>query len=263
MDTNYPAGTPRIGYPVEIQALWIASLTIIREKFGVKLFEATEAAARKSLLTLYPQDNGKGLLDNLRAHSSHFEQAKTALRDDAIRPNQLLAITLGAIDKKSDIAKSIVETTERLLIPGGIRSLDDREVITPQPVWHHDRLLNDPSRPYWGHYTGDEDTRRKPAYHNGTAWGWQFPLWCEANAMISGAKGTEAAEKGRRDSLAILASAAALLETGVLGQTAEIMDGDAPHTARGCLAHAWSISELQRVLEQLIAQSSELTSSAE
>ncbi len=263
MDTNYPAGTPRIGYPVEIQALWIASLTIIREKFGVKLFEATEAAARKSLLTLYPQDNGKGLLDNLRAHSSHFEQAKTALRDDAIRPNQLLAITLGAIDKKSDIAKSIVETTERLLIPGGIRSLDDREVITPQPVWHHDRLLNDPSRPYWGHYTGDEDTRRKPAYHNGTAWGWQFPLWCEANAMISGAKGTEAAEKGRRDSLAILASAAALLETGVLGQTAEIMDGDAPHTARGCLAQAWSISELQRVLEQLIAQSSELTSSAE
>ena len=26
MDTNYPAGTPREGYPVEIQALWVRCL---------------------------------------------------------------------------------------------------------------------------------------------------------------------------------------------------------------------------------------------
>ena len=29
MDTNYPAGTPREGYPVEIQALWYAALKFL------------------------------------------------------------------------------------------------------------------------------------------------------------------------------------------------------------------------------------------
>ena len=29
MDTNYPAGTPREGYPVEIQALWIELLGLL------------------------------------------------------------------------------------------------------------------------------------------------------------------------------------------------------------------------------------------
>ena len=35
--------------------------------------------------------------------------------------------------------------------------------------------LNNPREPYWGHYQGDEDTQRKPAYHNGTAWPWVLP----------------------------------------------------------------------------------------
>ena len=29
MDTNYPAGTPREGYPVEIQVFWINALNIL------------------------------------------------------------------------------------------------------------------------------------------------------------------------------------------------------------------------------------------
>ena len=40
--------------------------------------------------------------------------------------------------------------------------------------------LNDPRHPYWGRYEGVEDTRRKPAYHNGTAWCWLLPLFAEA-----------------------------------------------------------------------------------
>ena len=43
-------------------------------------------------------------------------------------------------------------------------------------------LLNNPVEPYWPRYEGDEDTRRKPAYHNGTAWTWTFPTFCEALA---------------------------------------------------------------------------------
>ncbi|MBR0056324.1 MAG: hypothetical protein IJP66_03255, partial [Kiritimatiellae bacterium] len=139
---------------------------------------------------------------------------------------------------------AVVEATALLLVPGAIRSLDDAPVQVPQPVWRDDTLLNDPSRPYWGHYEGDEDTRRKPAYHNGTAWGWLFPSWCEASAATSG--DTAAAR-------AILASTASALSDGSLGQLPEICEGDAPHAQRGCLAQAWSLSELLRVWKILNA----------
>lgn len=242
MDTNYPAGTPRVGYPVEIQALWIAALTIVRTRLNTEDFVEVENRARASLLQYYVQPDG-WLADSLRTPSLSYAPAASAIPEDALRPNQLLAVTLGAVDTGGVVARAIVKATESLLIPGGIRSLADRPVAVEQPVWRDGVLLNDPFNPYWGHYLGDEDTRRKPAYHNGTAWGWQFPLWCEAFARVF--KDIPAARS-------ILASAATLLETGSLGQLPEIMDGDTPHTQRGCLAQAWSISELERVNHLLI-----------
>lgn len=247
MDTNYPAGTPRIGYPVEIEALWISALSIARDLLGIEDFKEIERRARASLTSLYPTHDG-WLADSLRSPTGGFVGAKEAIPEDALRPNQLLAVTLGAMDLSTaegkKITDAVVRETESLLVPGGIRSLGDRPVTITQPVWHNGNLLNDPQNPYWGHYTGDEDTRRKPAYHNGTAWGWQFPLWCEAYAMTRGSEATDAA-------MAILASSAVLLETGCLGQLPEIMDGDAPHTQRGCPAQAWSISEVLRVWKSL------------
>ena len=171
--------------------------------------------------------------------------AAASIPEDALRPNQLLAVTLGALPPDSETAQAIVDATALLLVPGSIRSLDDAPVKVPQPVWRDGSLLNDPERPYWGHYEGDEDTRRKPAYHNGTTWGWQFPLWCEATALVGGDKA--AAE-------AVLASASILAGRGSLGQLPEICDGDAPHDQRGCLAQAWSLSELVRVWKRLRRQ---------
>ena len=49
----------------------------------------------------------------------------------------------------------------------------------------------------------------------------------------------------------ILASAALLAERGSVGQLPEILDGDAPHLQRGCLAQAWSLSEVFRVWRAL------------
>ena len=237
MDTNYPAATPRAGYPVEIQALWIAALAVVREGLGIARFEAVERRARASLAARYALD-GVGLADSLRTADGAFAPAAEALPEDALRPNQLLAVTLGAIDAASPLAAAVVDATETLLVPGAIRSLADRPVQVPQPVWRDGRLLNDPEHPYWGRYEGDEDTRRKPAYHNGTAWAWLFPSWCEAAARV---RGDVAAAR------ALLASSCALLETGCLGQLPEIVDGDAPHTQRGCLAQAWSVTEFERV----------------
>jgi glycogen debranching enzyme len=104
------------------------------------------------------------------------------------------------------------------------------------------RLLNHPEQPYWGRYEGDEDTRRKPAYHNGTAWTWLLPVYAEALARAYELE-AEAVAAAR----GYLASLSDRLTTGCLGHLPEIVDGDAPHQERGCDAQAWSATEALRV----------------
>ena len=148
-------------------------------------------------------------------------------------------MTLGALADRGRAA-AVVRACAALLVPGGIRSLADRPVITPLPVQRDGELLNDPANPYWGAYRGDEDTRRKPAYHNGTAWTWPFPLYAEALLAVHG---NAAAQTAR----ALLGSASEVLNAGCVGQIPEIFDGDAPHAPRGCHAQAWGVSELLRM----------------
>ncbi len=240
MDTDHPAGTPRQGYPIEIQALWCAALETLaavdREENRAQ-WRQLAATVRSSILKLFWSDDLGFLSDCL--HASTGQPAGKAVADDALRPNQLLAITLGAVVDKP-ICRRVLAACEELLVPGGIRSLADRMVSHPIEIIHRNQVLNDPHQPYQGIYTGDEDTRRKPAYHNGTAWTWPFPSFCEAWALSYGSAGEAAA-------LAWLVSGVRLLQSGCLGHIPEILDGDAPHTPRGCDAQAWGASELLRV----------------
>jgi glycogen debranching enzyme len=107
-------------------------------------------------------------------------------------------------------------------------------------------LLNSPDEPYWGRYEGDEDTRRKPAYHNGTAWAWTFPTFCEALALAWDLQPDAVAA-----AKAYLSSVDQLLTAGCVGHIPEIVDGDAPHIQRGCDAQAWSATEALRVWKWL------------
>jgi predicted glycogen debranching enzyme len=237
MDTNFPAATPREGYPVEIQALWIAFLELLG-RHADNSWLALAAQARQSLAQRYWLPDEGWLADNLCASSG--TPAARAAADDALRPNQLLALTLGVYDGDRGRAARILQACETLLVPGGIRSLADRPVRLELPVVRDGVLLNDPRRPYCGTYTGDEDTHRKPAYHNGTAWTWQFPLYAEALVKLYG-------DEARPAALALLGSATVLINSGCVGQIPEILDGDAPHIQRGCNAQAWGVSELLRV----------------
>ena len=249
MDTDHPAGTPRQGYPIEIQALWYAALeilTAVDRQEDRNQWRQIAASVRSSILNLYWREDLGFLSDCL--HGSPGQAADKAVADDALRPNQLLAITLGAVDD-TQICRRILASCNELLVPGGIRSLADRMVEHPLEIIHQNQVLNDPHRPYRGIYTGDEDTRRKPAYHNGTAWTWPFPSFCEAWALSYGSAGKETA-------LALLASSMHLLESGCLGHIPEIMDGDLPHTPRGCDAQGWGASELLRVWLKLTAAAS-------
>jgi len=134
-----------------------------------------------------------------------------------------------------------------LVVPGALRTVAPLRIKTPLPIYGNDwRLLNDPGYPYWPRYEGDEDTRRKPAYHNGTAWTWTFPVFCEALAAA-----WDFAPEAVAAAQAYIGSAEAILDQGCLGQLPEILDGDAPHTQRGCDAQAWGVTESLRVWELL------------
>ena len=177
-------------------------------------------------------------------HAEPGQPAATAEADDALRPNQLLAVTLQAVVDPT-VQRSIVTACEQLVVPGAIRSLADRPVKRPLPIYHNGQLLNDPNHPYQGHYQGDEDTQRKPAYHNGTAWTWVFPLFCEAYGAVWG-------KAGRKIAQAYLSSSADLAADGCVGHIPEIVDGNAPHQSRGCDAQAWGVSEWLRVWRLLV-----------
>ncbi|MFP4582000.1 MAG: amylo-alpha-1,6-glucosidase [Desulfococcaceae bacterium] len=243
MDTNFPAGTPRQGYPVEIQALWHAAVRLLSRIDSDHSDDWDHLGERvRSALAERFFSTERGFLSDC-LHAGPGQSAVEATPDDALRPNQLYALTLGAVTDPA-MARSILDACEELLVPGAIRSLADRPVSVPLEVRRDGELLNDPRHPYAGRYTGDEDTRRKPAYHNGTAWTWVFPAFSEAYATVYG-------DGGRPAARAWLAGAARLLNTGVVMHLPEILDGDAPHAAKGCDAQAWGASELVRVWRML------------
>jgi len=240
MDTDHPAGTPRQGFPVEIQALWIAALKLlarIDERPARPDWRALQQRAQTSLRKRFWLEEDGYLSDCL--HAANYMPADAAVPDDALRPNQLLAITLDAVPDKA-LSRRILDACEELLVPGAIRSLADRPVRHPLPIVRNGEVINDPHRPYQGTYAGNEDTQRKPAYHNGTAWTWLFPLYCEAWAKAYG-------PDGRDTALAWLSSSIRLLDDGCVGHLPEIVDGDSPHASRGCDAQAWGASEWVRV----------------
>ncbi len=250
MDTNHPAGTPREGYPIEIQALWYFALSFLSSTSQFSLLNSQLNLAeqvKKSIADLFYLKEQGYLSDCL--HARPGTPARNAEADDALRPNQLFALTLGAVTD-TDICRKVLAACEELLIPGAIRSLADRPVRRPLEIRRDGHLLNDPHHPYQGVYTGDEDTRRKPAYHNGTAWTWVFPSYCEAYIRTYGKSSV-----AKETAAAWLSSAMRLINTGCAGHIPEITDGDYPHTQRGCDAQAWGMSEFLRVLKVLPAMS--------
>jgi glycogen debranching enzyme len=203
--------------------------------------------ALKSLEQLYWREDLGWYADVLVARQG--QPASQAVVDDAFRSNCLLLTSLGLT--QDDHARRCVEAASRyLLVPGGLRSLAPLPTSIHHPVVGNDgRLLNDPTRPYWSRYEGDEDTRRKPAYHNGTGWGWFFPVFCEALA-----RAWDFSPASLLAAKSYLGSLSRVMAHGCLGQLPEIMDGDSPHTPRGCDAQAWSVTEALRVWKLLQAR---------
>ncbi|MDE3067945.1 MAG: glycogen debranching enzyme N-terminal domain-containing protein [Verrucomicrobiota bacterium] len=246
MDTNFPAGTPREGYPVEIQVLWIRllqQLEGISASAGQGKWRDLAERAMGSFENLFWLEDRGWFADVLLAAPEM--PAREAAPSDTLRSNGLFAVSLGLVT--GDRAKCCVEAARKfLVVPGAVRSLAPLPVSVPLPIYRDGHLLNNPVEPYWPRYEGDEDTRRKPAYHNGTAWTWLLPNFCEALA-----RAWRFAPESVAAAKSYLTGMESLLNEGCLGQIPEILDGDAPHVHRGCDAQAWSVTETLRVWKLL------------
>jgi predicted glycogen debranching enzyme len=212
--------TPRIGKPVEIQALWINALAIAGAWPGGGRWSAREARARAAFLARFPDPASGGLADVV--DPDHAAGAA----DRRIRPNQVLAA--GGLPHAcipADMARTVLDLLERtLLTPLGLRTLDPA----------------DPD--YRGRYEGGV-TARDGAYHQGTVWPWLLGPFVEAWLKLRGDTDAARAEAAAR----FLPALHAHLHEAGLGSVSEIADGDAPHTPRGCPFQAWSVGELLRI----------------
>ena len=208
--------SPRIGKPVEVQALWINALRI-GTRWSARWAEI-EARARASFAARFPNPQG-GLFDVVDADHVAGRSASK------LRPNQIFAV--GGLPfplLEGSAARGVVDLVEaRLLTPLGLRSLDPA----------------DPD--YQPHYRGGP-AERDAAYHEGTVWPWLIGPFIEAWLRVRANTESAKAEACTR----FIAPLRAHLETAGLGHVSEIADGDAPHTPGGCPFQAWSLGELMR-----------------
>jgi len=210
--------TPRIGKPVEVQALWINALRGAGGRH-LALAERAELAFR----VRFWNDAARCLHDVI---DCDHEAGRV---DGSVRPNQILAVGgLPHAVLDGEMAAAVVDVVAReLLTPMGLRSLAPR----------------DPA--YRGRYEGGP-AERDGAYHQGTVWPWLIGPFVDAWLRVNGDDAAHRAEARRR----FLAPLQEHLGVAGVGHVSEIADGDAPHTPRGCPFQAWSLGELIRALRR-------------
>jgi predicted glycogen debranching enzyme len=210
--------TPRIGKPVEVQALWINALWIAMQ--WSSRWEHLFEKARASFAARFWNEATGGLFDIIDC------EHRPGANDASSRPNQIFAIGgLPLALLEGERARRVVEVVEeKLFTPLGLRSLA-------------------PGEPgYAPRYEGDV-RQRDSAYHQGTVWPWLIGPFVEAWLRVGGDTAEAKAEARAR----FLAPLHAHLGTAGLGHVAEIADAEAPHTPRGCPFQAWSLAELLRL----------------
>jgi len=286
MDAQLPGHsvTPRIGKPVEINALWYNALRIAAS-YAERLGAADRASqwldiaarARASFNGRFWNEAGGCLYDVIEAETSQHQNSipnpQSAIGNRQVRPNQLFAISLTHSVLDESHWRDVVAVCEReLWTPMGMRTL----------------APSDPA--YKGRYEGDI-AARDGAYHQGTVWPWLLgpfvTAYVKATRSQHSALGTQhsalstqhsaAGQKtpdpasrlvssrsspregpsrtGDGDTLAALTKARRFLdglhshlgEVGI-GSVSEVADGDPPHTPGGCPWQAWSVAEPLRAL---------------
>jgi predicted glycogen debranching enzyme len=216
--------TRRSGYTVEINALWYNAVSFalerakaVKDKKFIKEYGHLPELIKSSFISLFWNNK----LGYLADYVNDNEGANTF-----VRPNMVIAISMPYSMLDCEQMKKILDVADRELVtPRGLRTLSPRNPL------------------YMGIYEGNQ-AARDSAYHQGTVWPWLFGPFCESWLRIYGKQGVNKVKKlvyGLEDVMS---------EHGV-STISEIYDGDPPHTARGAISQACSVSEVLRIINIL------------
>jgi predicted glycogen debranching enzyme len=213
--------TPRIGKPVEVNALWYNAIRTMavfarRLRRDPRVYAETAERTRDGFSRFWNADGGccYDVLDGPDG------------RDASVRPNQVFAVSLPESPLTKPQQRGVVDVCGRTLLTShGLRSL----------------APDDPR--YIGRYRGDLNAR-DAAYHQGTVWGWLVGPFALAHLRVHR---DPAAARGFLEPMSRHLAAAGV------GSLSEIFDGDGPFEPRGCIAQAWTVAEVLRAWTEISA----------
>jgi len=210
--------TPRMGKPVEINALWYHGLRVMEhfaEKFGWEGdYGALADRVRVSFDAFWYADGG------------YLYDVLGETPDARLRPNQIFAVSLPHSPLEPDRAQRVVAAIEReLRTPYGLRTLSPA----------------DPD--YRGCYGGNQ-WERDGAYHQGTVWAWLIGPYVDAYLRVH-----DNSSEARAHCRELLQPLLAHVHDAGVCSISEIFDGDPPHAPKGAISQAWSVAEVLRAWE--------------
>jgi len=214
--------TPRIGKPVEINALWYNALVAMAHLAG-RLGLATEEWEAMA------EQAATGFTRFWNAAAGHCYDVIDGPdgNEATLRPNQILAVSLPASPLSPERQRRVVEVCARhLLTSHGLRSLA-------------------PGEPGYQPRYGGTPSERDGAYHQGTVWAWLLGPFALAHHRVHG---------DREMARSFLEPMAQHLTDHGLGSIAEVFDAEAPFAPNGCIAQAWSVAETLRAWCELAAR---------
>jgi len=214
--------TPRIGFPVEINALWYNAIRFSLD-LAKKARDTVFVSEWGSLPELIKDSFIKAFWDPQKGYLADVVDYTT--KDWSVRPNQVIAVSMDYSMLAPDIKKEVLNVVQRdLLTPRGLRTLSPTNTN------------------YKGMYKGTQEMRDM-AYHQGTVWPWLLEHFCEG--YINLYKESGFAFLGQL----INGFEPVMTELGI-GTIPEIFDGDPPHRARGAISQAWSVAALLRMIQR-------------
>jgi predicted glycogen debranching enzyme len=206
--------TPRIGKPIEVNALWCSALRFMADAARIlgrpgDQYDAMASRAAAGFQRFWNPERGF-CFDVLDGPDGN---------DPTLRPNQIFAASLPTRVLPDEQLRAVIRTCERaLLTPAGLRSL----------------AADEPD--YTPHFGGGP-AERDAAYHRGTVWAWLIGPFIEAHLNVFGDPDhVERILHPMRDHLRIEG----------LGTVNEIFEAEPPYAPRGCIAQAWSVAALLR-----------------
>lgn len=215
--------TPRIGMPVEINALWYNAVafcldlaTHANDKKFISQWKEYPALIKTSFIQTF-WDESKGYLADV---------VDTSGADFSVRPNMVIATALDYDLLTPEMSKSILDIVQNeLLTPKGLRTLSPKNIN------------------YKGIYEGSQE-QRDEAYHQGTVWPWLLEPYSRGYLNLHKQSGISHIKK-------ILEGFEEEMTIHGVGTISEIYNGDPPHHPKGAISQAWSVAALLQMFKML------------